>query len=173
MTATIVHRLLVDGQTWLKCHPEGTSEPSDVDAFNDALKVSAEAGPPPLTNRRQDYRMTRRSILIGAAASLICAPAVVRAASLMPVRSLPLQSLSPLGEFYRGCFYHSLDHGLRTGRSMTTSHQRENSFCSRGPPDGRVCAGTRMAATGSRLRPCCLGHRENSVMHPETWPNMQ
>jgi hypothetical protein len=22
-----------------------------------------------------------------------------------------------------------------------------------------------MAATGSRLRPCCLGHRENSVMH--------
>jgi hypothetical protein len=67
-----------------------------------------------------DYRMTRRSIFIGAAASLICAPAIVRAASLMPVRGLPLQFLSPLGEFYRRCFYHNLDFDLRTGRSMST-----------------------------------------------------
>ena len=67
-----------------------------------------------------DYRMTRRNIFIGAAASLICAPAIVRAASLMPVRGLPLQFLSPLGEFYRRCFYHNLDFDLRTGRSMST-----------------------------------------------------
>jgi hypothetical protein len=72
-----------------------------------------------------DYRMTRRSILIGAAASLICAPAIVRAASLMPVRSLILpikrsSRLDPLGEFYRRCFYHNLDFELRTGRSMST-----------------------------------------------------
>jgi len=66
-----------------------------------------------------DYRMTRRSIFIGAAASLICAPAIVRAASLMPVRSLPLQFLSPLGEFCRRKFYHNLDFELRTGRSMS------------------------------------------------------
>ena len=66
-----------------------------------------------------DNRMTRRSIFIGAAASLICAPAIVRAASLMPVRGLPLQFLSPLGEFYRRCFYHNLDFELRTGRSMS------------------------------------------------------
>ena len=33
-----------------------------------------------------DYRMTRRNVFIGAAASLICAPAIVRATSLMPVR---------------------------------------------------------------------------------------
>ena len=71
-----------------------------------------------------DYRMTRRSIFIGVAASLICAPAVVRAASLMPVRGLPLQSLNPeflnpLGQFYRRCFYHNLDFDLRTGRSMS------------------------------------------------------
>jgi hypothetical protein len=66
-----------------------------------------------------DYRMTRRSVFIGAAASLICAPAIVRAASLMPVRGLPLQFLNPLGEFYRRCFYHNLDFELRTGRSMT------------------------------------------------------
>ena len=72
-----------------------------------------------------DYRMTRRSILIGAAASLICAPAIVRAASLMPVRGLPLQLLTPeflipLGQFYRRCFYHSLDSDLRACRSMST-----------------------------------------------------
>ena len=66
-----------------------------------------------------DYRMTRRSIFIGAAASLMCAPAIVRVASLMPVRGLPLQFLSPLGEFYRRCFYHNLDFELRTGRSMS------------------------------------------------------
>ena len=72
-----------------------------------------------------DYRMTRRNIFIGAAASLICAPAIVRAASIMPVRGLPLQLLnpellSPLGQFYRRCFYHSLDSNLKAGRAMTT-----------------------------------------------------
>src|ERR1035437_11053858 len=71
-----------------------------------------------------DCRMTRRRIFIGAAASLICAPAIVRAASLMPVRSLifPIKlssRLNPLGEFYRRCFYHNLDFELRTGRNMT------------------------------------------------------
>jgi hypothetical protein len=72
-----------------------------------------------------DYRMTRRNIFIGAAASLICAPAIVRAASIMPVCGLPLQLLNPellnpLGQFYRRCFYHSLDSDLRAGRAMTT-----------------------------------------------------
>ena len=71
-----------------------------------------------------DYRMTRRSILIGAAASLICAPTIVRALSLMPVRGLPLQFLTPEflnpeGQFYRRCFYHSLDSDLRAGRAMS------------------------------------------------------
>ena len=66
------------------------------------------------------YPITRRSVLIGAVASLICAPATVRATSLMPVRGLPLQPLSPLGEFYRGCFYHSLESDLRADRSMST-----------------------------------------------------
>jgi hypothetical protein len=72
MTATIVHRLPVDRQAWLKCHIEGTSEPVDVDAFDAALEVPAEAASPLLTNPHQDYRMTRRSILIGAAAWPVC-----------------------------------------------------------------------------------------------------
>ena len=62
-----------------------------------------------------DYRMTRRSILIGAAASLICAPAIVRAASLMPVRGLPLQFLNL--EFLDP--FNNLDNDLRAGRSMS------------------------------------------------------
>jgi hypothetical protein len=66
-----------------------------------------------------DYRMTRRCILIGAAASVMCTPAIVRAANLMAVRSSPLQFLSPEGEFYRRCFYRSLDNDLRAGRAMT------------------------------------------------------
>jgi hypothetical protein len=73
----------------------------------------------PIPNHHHDSLITRRSIFIGAAASLICAPAIVRATSLMPVRSLPLPSLNPLGEFYRRCFYHDLDFDLKTGRRMS------------------------------------------------------
>jgi hypothetical protein len=73
----------------------------------------------PIPNHQQNYLITRRSIFIGAAACLICTPAIVRAASLMLVRGLPLQVLNPLGEFYRRCFYHNLDFDLRTGRSMS------------------------------------------------------
>jgi hypothetical protein len=78
----------------------------------------------PIPNHLHGSLITRRSIFIGAAASLICAPAIVRATSLMPVRSLisPIKRssrLDPLGEFYRRCFYHNLDFDLRTGRSMS------------------------------------------------------
>jgi hypothetical protein len=66
-----------------------------------------------------DSRMTRRIVFFGAAASLICAPAIVRAASLMPVRALQLGTLNPKGEFYRRCFYHSLDSDLSAGRAMS------------------------------------------------------
>ncbi len=66
-----------------------------------------------------DSLITRRSIFIGAAASLIGAPAIVRAASLMPVRSLR----GPIGPQYAGfcerLFYHSLDSNLRAGRMST------------------------------------------------------
>jgi hypothetical protein len=69
--------------------------------------------------------ITRRSIFIGAA-SILCAPAIVRVASLMPVRSLILpiersSRLSPLGEFYCRNYYHYLDFQLRTGLPMTTT----------------------------------------------------
>ena len=66
-----------------------------------------------------DSTMTRRIVFFGAAASLICAPAIVRAASLMPVRAWQLGALRPVGEFYRRCFYHSLEGDLRAGRAMS------------------------------------------------------
>jgi hypothetical protein len=50
------------------------------------------------------YPTTRRSILVGAAASLISAPAIVRAASLMPVRQVLIaaNAISPKKPIYLG-----------------------------------------------------------------------
>ena len=71
----------------------------------------------PISNH--DNLITRRSIFVGSAALLICAPAIVRATSLMPVRGLR----GPMGPQYAGfcerLFYHSLDCGLRAGRVST------------------------------------------------------
>jgi hypothetical protein len=70
--------------------------------------------------------MTRRNLVAGAAACVICAPAIVRVVSLMPVRSLPLQLPNlerkvpkTMGEWYRLCFYENLDKDLRAGRAVT------------------------------------------------------
>jgi hypothetical protein len=70
--------------------------------------------------------MTRRTLVVGAAACVICAPVIVRVASLMPVRGLPLQLPNlkrkvpkTMGEWYRLCFYQHLDKDLRAGRAMT------------------------------------------------------
>jgi hypothetical protein len=73
-----------------------------------------------------DRQVTRRNILVGVTASLICAPAIVRASSLMLVSGVPLQILSlelktpgTLGEWYQLCFYNNLDNALKAGRAMT------------------------------------------------------
>ena len=71
----------------------------------------------PISNH--DGLITRRSIVIGAAASLICAPAIVRAASLMPVRRFR----GPIGPQYAGfcerLMYQSLDSNLRADEMST------------------------------------------------------
>ena len=87
----------------------------------------------PIPNHHHNSLITRRSIFIGAAATLLCAPAIVRATSLMPVRSLisPIKRasrLDPLGEFYRRCFYHNLDFELRTGLPMTLTVGRYGEY---------------------------------------------
>jgi hypothetical protein len=70
--------------------------------------------------------MTRRTLIVGAAACVICAPEIVRVASLMPVRGMPLQPPNlerkvpkTMGEWYRLCFYENLEKSLRAGRAMT------------------------------------------------------
>ena len=72
-----------------------------------------------IPNHLHDRLVTRRSIFIGAAASVIYAPAVVRAASLMPVRALR----GPIGPHYAGfverLMYAMLDNNLRSGRMST------------------------------------------------------
>jgi hypothetical protein len=62
--------------------------------------------------------ITRRSIFIGAAVSLICAPAIVRTASLMPVRSLilPIVPIVPMwAGFVERLRYDFLEKALRAG----------------------------------------------------------
>jgi hypothetical protein len=72
-----------------------------------------------------DHLFTRRSIFVGAAVSLICAPSIVRATSLMQVRGLilPIERPLPIGRQYAGfcerLMYQSLESNLRAGR-MTT-----------------------------------------------------
>jgi hypothetical protein len=66
-----------------------------------------------------DRKLTRRSMFFGAAASLLGAPAIVRATSLMPVRRLALPNEPVWAGFCERLFYRSLDNGLRTGRLST------------------------------------------------------
>jgi hypothetical protein len=70
------------------------------------------------------YPITRRSIFVGAAASLICAPSIARATSLMPVRSLRLSIGPQHAGFSSRLFYHSLDTNLRSGRMRTVLNGR-------------------------------------------------
>ena len=68
----------------------------------------------PISKSGHNSLLTRRSILIGAAASLICAPAIMRVTPLMPVRRLPF----PFGPQYAGfverLYLHALERGLQT-----------------------------------------------------------
>jgi hypothetical protein len=64
--------------------------------------------------------LTRRSIVIGAAASLICAPAVVRFTSLMPVRRLPFPHGRQYAGFIERLQLHALERHVR-GPTATSS----------------------------------------------------
>ena len=63
--------------------------------------------------------MTRRRIIVGAAACFITAPAIVRIGGLMPVRRLP----PPIGRQFAGycerLMYQALEANLKSGRMST------------------------------------------------------
>ena len=75
-----------------------------------------------IPNNDHSSLLARRSIIIGAAASLICTPAIVLFTNLMPVRRLPF----PYGPQYAGyvdrLFLHSIESSLkaclRAGRTI-------------------------------------------------------
>jgi len=71
----------------------------------------------PISNH--DGLITRRSTLIGAAASLICAPVIVRITSLMPVRRLRGAFGPQYAGFCERLLYQSLDGNLKAGRMST------------------------------------------------------
>ena len=63
--------------------------------------------------------ITRRSIFRGVAASLICAPAIVRATNLMPVRGLRLPVGHQHAGFVQRLYFRALDSDLRVGQMST------------------------------------------------------
>lgn len=100
----------------------------DVAGFNGKLSGAVPAlvlkegdmTAPSLSPRRN--LLTRRSLFIGAATSLLCTPAIVRASNLMPVRRLPF----PFGPQYAGfverLHLHALERSLQKGlQSQRTS----------------------------------------------------
>ena len=53
--------------------------------------------------------ITRRGIFIGATASLVCSPAIVRITSLMPVRRLPFPFGRQFAGFVERLYLHALE----------------------------------------------------------------
>ena len=70
----------------------------------------------PSESSQPSHLITRRSLFMGAGALLLCAPAIVRATSLMPVRSLILPTERPGAGFVLRVFYNALASNLRNGR---------------------------------------------------------
>ena len=58
--------------------------------------------------------ITRRSILIWGAAMLLCAPAIVRSANLMPVRRLSFAFGPQHAGFLERLYFHALERRLQT-----------------------------------------------------------
>ena len=84
----------------------------------------------PIYSSQNECLLTRRSVFIGAAASLICAPAIVRATSLMPVRQmiLPMEPFRTVGPQYAGfvqrLMFQTLDNNLNAGEMSTSLNGR-------------------------------------------------
>ena len=64
--------------------------------------------------------LPRRAMFAGAAASLILAPSIVRATSLMRVHSLNLPVERTYFGFAQRLFYHSLERGVQAGHVGTS-----------------------------------------------------
>ena len=78
----------------------------------------------PIPNPKHIRIINRRSVLVGTGLCVICAPAIVRATSLMLVRELR----SPTERLYEGfvqrLFLAALHNNLRTGRMTVNANGR-------------------------------------------------
>ena len=66
-----------------------------------------------------DGLITRRNIFIGSAASLLCLPAIVRAASLMPLRRMRVRIAPQYAGICERLMYQSLDSNLGADQMST------------------------------------------------------
>ena len=57
--------------------------------------------------------ITRRGIFIGATASLVCSPAIVRITNLMPVRRLPFPFGRQFAGFVERLYLHALENSFK------------------------------------------------------------
>jgi hypothetical protein len=96
------------------CHSAASWSPRKWDVAVDDGNIAESRQP---SSRGEGYlvisditrrsRFTRRSFILAASASVICAPPIVRAASLMPVRAV-----GPVGPQYYGLCERTFIHGL-------------------------------------------------------------
>jgi hypothetical protein len=121
----------------------------------------------PISVRQHDRFLTRRGIFTGSAALLVCAPAIVRASRLMPLRQLTLPIEPRRGGFCERLFYAALDSDLRAGR-MRTVLNGENSYRSRGSSDRRAGADMKMGANSEfQITPNASNNRK---LKKESYP---
>jgi hypothetical protein len=69
------------------------------------------------------HPITRRGIFVGAVGSILCAPAIVRATSLMPVRSLILPIEHPWAGFVERLRFDGIAKALRRGWDFERDEQ--------------------------------------------------
>jgi hypothetical protein len=78
----------------------------------------------PNFDHQYDREITRRSIFLGAGASLLCAPVIVPITSLMRVRGLILPIERPHEGFVRRLMFYQLYRDLQSGRMTTNINGR-------------------------------------------------
>jgi hypothetical protein len=127
----------------------------------------------PKHSRRHDCVITRRGIFIGAAASVICAPSLVRAARLMPVRNLDIAT----DQIYPGfcerlrlnCIETALNRGWRIEEDSLTfggiSEDHARNSIANARARGWIKQGDKMQQDATTFRRSCHGGRRRASDH--------
>src|SRR5256885_14736700 len=85
--------------------------------------------------------LTRRRIFVGGVASVICAPAIVRAENLMPIRALIVPMQPVHAGFVERLRFHCMEQLLKNGtRTAVRRHFRK-----RGATPSHLCPNARVA----------------------------